>query len=308
MKKFTKAALIITAVFVLLGGILCAAGFAVGFQYSEFRSMISDGVFRMRNHSWDWQDDSEDDFFWGGPNESYSFDGEEYTAIENLKLDVDYGEVYIKEGSEKEGIQVEVTYRKARHKRQIGVTREGSTLQIEESGSKHRLGSDNVKIIIKIPAGKEFADVSLVNSAGSIVISRELTAENLNLIVDAGECDVEKSLTVSGKIYGKVGAGEIDIAQAEAARMELRAGVGAIEVDKAAADDVILDCGIGSISLEMAGRETDYSYIIDCSVGDVEIGKNSYSGIGSKREVKNPGNKQMDIKCNVGEIEIEFIG
>lgn len=315
MKKFTKAALIITTVFVLLGGILCAVGFGIGFRYSEFRSMVQDGVFQIGNNSWDWSehwgwdgfDDDGHDFIESSPDESYGFDGDEYTAIENLKLDVDYGEVHIKEGSETEGIQVEVKYQKNNHKRQILVTREGGTLRVEESGSKHHLNNDSVRITIKIPAGKEFADVSLDNSAGSITISREITAENLNIMVEAGECDVEKKLTVSGKIYGKVGAGEIDIAETEASEMELKAGVGAIDVDRVAADDVKLDCGIGSISLEVIGLETDYSYMIDCSVGEVEIGENSYTGLGSKREVKNPGTKNMEIKCNVGEIDIEFI-
>lgn len=314
MKKFTKAALIVTAVFVLLGGILCTVGFGIGFSFSEFRSMMQDGAFQIgRNYSWGWSehwdgfDDDSHEFLESAPDESYEFDGDEYTAIENLKLDVEYGEVDIKEGSKNEGIQVEVKYKKTNHKRQILVTREGSTLSVAESGGRHRLNNDNVRITIKIPAGKEFADVSLDNSAGSITISREITAENLNIIVDVGECDVEKKLTVSGKIYGKVGAGEIDIAETEASEMELRAGVGAIDVDRVAADDVILDCGIGSISLEVMGLETDYSYIIDCSVGEVEIGENSYTGLGSKREVKNPGTKNMDIKCNVGEINIEFI-
>lgn len=310
MKKFTKGALITVLVFAILGFTLCAVGVGIGFHYTSIPKMISDGVFSIGGDNWsdawkwnDWDDDWET---WGTQHTVfYDFSQEECADIQNLKLLVECGIVEIEEAGENEGIHVEVKYRKENSNRDIGVNMDGNTLKIEENGSEKLWNNDNVRVLIQIPADMEFKEVALDNSAGQITVNHALRAENISIIVGAGESVINKELQLSGTLYAEVDAGEIDFAKVNAGKIALHAGVGEIDVEKAGAEEVILECGVGELNITLEGTEADYSYQIDCGIGEVGIADTTYSGLGTTREVKN-GDRTVDIACGVGEINVDF--
>ncbi|HBY72714.1 MAG TPA: hypothetical protein DEG06_10790 [Lachnospiraceae bacterium] len=49
------------------------------------------------------------------------------------------------------------------------------------------------------------------------------------------------------------------------------------------------------------------TYEISSSVGDVTIGDESMSGFGKKRRIDNNSDNLLDIKCDVGDITIDFV-
>ena len=233
----------------------------------------------------------------------------EKDIVEKLDLEVYYGTVDIVEKTEDEGeIQVTVEYRKKNHKRKVEAYKDGTTLKIEETGSKRSRNNDSTRITIRIPQdiGHNFKEILLQQDAGDIYVDMPLTAEQVSIKVNAGECDVSSKLTALEECTADVGAGEIDLHNIEAAKVLLNADVGKIDVDKVTADDIIIDCGIGSIDAEVTGHEDDYNYDISCSVGEVSVGDHDYAGFGSKKKIDNSADKKMEINCNIGEVDISF--
>ncbi|MEG0963264.1 MAG: DUF4097 family beta strand repeat-containing protein [Lachnospiraceae bacterium] len=310
MKKFTKIALIATLVLTILGGACCIAGAVIGFNYTEFKSMVKQGAFQVRTPYWAWDEKEEETYDTSNWKEAvtqrYDFSPEECSTVENFTMDVSYGEVNIEENENTQGISVEVEYRKANHRSEMIAALEGNTLKINETENHHDRNKDTLVITVQIPKDKVFQTIDLKQDAGSIMVDVPLNAKNISLNVSAGECDVYQILTASEKLQANVEAGEIDLNKIKAGTMELKAGIGDITVEEANADQVMIDTGIGSVDTVMEGKETDYSYKIDCGVGDVEVGSNQYSTLGSTKNVRNDGKKKMDISCGVGEVSVDF--
>lgn len=317
MKSFTKVALIIALILVILGSTFCMIGLGIGFSFRDFWEDVEAGEFSIgpfkdisyvtgRNHL-NWKDDGES---WNSSStERFDFICQGKKDIK-LYVDVYYGTVVLEENPEDdEKILVTVEYRKKNHKRQVKVYKDGSTLKIEETGSKRSINNDSTKIMIQIPSNMmdgAFKELSLKQGAGDIFVNMPLTAENININVDAGECEVAEKLTALEKCQADVGAGEINFEEIEAKELELKANVGQIDTEEIKADQIVIDCGIGSIDMLAAGREQDYNYVIECSVGEVDIGDNSFSGLGSKRKIENAGDKNMQVKCGVGQVDVSF--
>lgn len=320
MKRFTKMALILSLVLVILGSMFCVISLGIGFSFSEFWKSVEDGNYSFDtddipiiggNNRLNWKDDGAD---WKSVStEEYTFPWNgsgEQDKIDRMDVKAYYGTVIIQEKTaDTEKVQVTVEYRKENHKRQVKAYKDGSTLKIKETGSKRSIQNDSTRITIQIPADmKSMKEIALEQGAGEIFVDTPLTAEEINITVDAGECQVSRKLTAQESCKAEVGAGEIDLAEMEAQNLVLDAGVGEITTGQITAQDIRINCGVGSIETVAAGTEQDYSYEIKCSVGDVEIGDNSYAGLGSKRKIDNPGNQTMQVDCGVGEVEVSFAG
>ena len=317
MKNFTKIALIVTLVLVILGSICCAIGLGIGYNFSEISKevgLVELGKFSIGpikfpffgyGNSFDW-DDEED---WeSNASEQLHFPWED---IENLELDVSYGTVEVIETKGDE-LYVDVEYRKENSRRKVDVSLDGDTLKIEETGSKRGYRNDSTRIYIRIPEEMlnkdQWKDIELSQSAGSIYVDVLLTAKNIHINVDAGECVVHRKLTAREELTAEVGTGEMKLQELEAKEVELNAGVGELTTGVVTAENMEIDCGIGNIETVAAGTETDYSYEIECKVGEVEIGGKSYSGLNSEKKVKNQGSRNMEINCGVGNVEVRFSG
>ncbi len=314
MKNFTKAALIITLILVILGSIFCTVGLGIGFRFSEFWDDVEQGEFSIgpirhipyiyeRNG---WGDGSMD---WESKDsESFEFSWKE---IRELELDVDYGGITIeKSGKDEETIYIFVDYRKENHRRQVKAYTSGKTLYIEEEGASRVRGNDSSRITVQIPEtvmeDMWLDSVNIEQNAGYIDINMPLTAKDISINVDAGVCSVNEKLTAKEELCAQVDAGQISLSEIAAESLDLSAGMGQLYVECMEADAVELECGIGQIQVTAAGKESDYSYNIECAVGSVRIGGDEYSGLGSGREIENDGSREMDIECNVGEVSVSF--
>ena len=148
--------------------------------------------------------------------------------------------------------------------------------------------------------------VNIEQNAGYIDINMPLTAKDISINVDAGVCSVNEKLTAKEELCAQVDAGQISLSEIAAESLDLSAGMGQLYVECMEADVVEMECGIGQIQVTAAGKESDYSYNIECAVGSVRIGGDEYSGLGSGREIENDGSREMDIECNVGEVSVSF--
>lgn len=334
MKGFTKAALIVALVLVILGSMLCAVGMGVGFRFSDFWDQVEAGEFSIgpikhipfirygnTGVSWDGWDDWDngwDSWGFGLGDGKFDWDAQDkegfsfsWKDVNKIELDLDYSGVNVIENSAKDAeVQVDVEYRKKGHNHKVEAYMDGGTLKIKESGRKRNVRDDSSRVDLQIPT--EMIDriwlkeIDLKQGKGYIYVEAPLTAKEISIKVGAGECEVINKLTAQEEMVVSVDAGEMSLEELEAKKLKLGGGVGELTVGLIRADTIEIDGGVGEIEVTAAGKETDYSYDVNCGVGSVEIGDHEYSGLSSGGTVQNAGDKKIDIDCGVGSVEVSF--
>lgn len=109
------------------------------------------------------------------------------------------------------------------------------------------------------------------------------------------------------KVDLEIGASEAKIQDLVADKVDVAVGVGAATIKNLKVADLDAETGVGQLTIELVGKEEDYSYNVDCGIGAVTIGDESYGGLGASNSVKNPdATCQIDIDCGIGELKITF--
>lgn len=114
--------------------------------------------------------------------------------------------------------------------------------------------------------------------------------------------------TVFQKVEMDLGASEACINQLVADTFEIEVGAGEATIYRLDVKNLDAEVGVGRLVIEMNGKQTDYNYHIECGIGEIQIGENSYGGFGAEQKIKNENaSKQMNVACGIGEIDIEFM-
>lgn len=109
------------------------------------------------------------------------------------------------------------------------------------------------------------------------------------------------------KVHLEVGASEARISGITAEELQISVGVGKAVVSDLVVHKLDAETGIGELSIDLLGKAEEYSYRVECGIGSVKIGDNSYGGIGSSHSVKNPESiYEIEVECGVGKVEITF--
>ena len=161
------------------------------------------------------------------------------------------------------------------------------------------------RITITLPKDFVADNITLRVHAGE-VRADAITAKKGTFSVDAGTLKVDRLQILETSEY-RVGAGEIIVEQIAADNVQIDCGVGDVQIDGTITGKSEIECNIGSVVLNLQGEWKDYSYEISSSVGDVTIGDESMSGFGKKRRIDNNSDNLLDIKCDVGDITIDFV-
>ena len=105
----------------------------------------------------------------------------------------------------------------------------------------------------------------------------------------------------------EVGAGKADVANLKANQVDIELGAGEMKVTGLDTKKFDAKTGAGKLYAELVGKQNDYSYELECGIGQLKIGDSSYSGLGTEQNITNPGAERFaDIECGVGEIKIQF--
>lgn len=105
----------------------------------------------------------------------------------------------------------------------------------------------------------------------------------------------------------EVGAGEATVDGMVAEEASINVGAGKASVTNLDAKDINAETGAGELYLEVVGKKEDYSYNLECGIGELEVGKDSYSGLGSEKRIKNPDAKRfLEAECGIGKVQINF--
>lgn len=220
---------------------------------------------------------------------------QKYDNIENLKIEIGYSKLEIKQGTE---LKVEANTKNER----IDAKRTGNTLSIKED-SAWNIFNDNIdsRIIITVPENYYFEKVKIEAGSGEINISNIQTKE-FDLEVGAGNVTISNIL-VENKTDIDGGAGKVVIKDSILNTLDLDVGVGEFQIlNTKLLENSDIDAGIGKLEINLKGNLEDYKIVPSRGLGsftieDKEIEDNKIYG---------EGDNKIKIDAGVGKVEISF--
>lgn len=194
------------------------------------------------------------------------------------------------------------------------------TLQIMESDTQEvRFETSNIDSRLHLKYYVEDGELivetrknlaGLVNSPdiGTIYLflPKDVTLDEVDIEVGAGGFYVDSIKANSLKVG--VGAGEAVIDSFRALETEFQCGTGRMEASGDPGVMMDVNCGIGEAEISLNGMKEDYSYNLQCGIGDIQLGHESYSGIGigGNKQINNNTGKEIEIDCGIGSVRVNF--
>lgn len=125
--------------------------------------------------------------------------------------------------------------------------------------------------------------------AGTVYLNRDIETEKLSVEMGAGEFESKNPVT--------------------AMEADLEIGTGSMTFADLSARKTDGECGLGELDLTLTGTQEDYNYDLECGVGNLDVGSDSYSGLGREKTISNKGaDRKLDLECGMGNISVDFSG
>ena len=305
MKKFTKGMLIAAGIFAAAGIGLTAAGGVMGASMSELTGVNSlKRILRMT----EWDDDHDDyDDIDDDDDDRVEHDGMEHSAemgqknmepaavgnesatdgivyqlkYQPTKLDIElkYDELILEEG---DSFCVRVYDDSGKN---VTVKESSDTLKVK---STKKL-SKNRKVCISYPEDVKLQELEIEMGAGTVYLNRDIETEKLSVEMGAGEFESKNPVT--------------------AREADLEIGTGSMTFADLSARKTDGECGLGELDLTLTGTQEDYNYDLECGVGNLDVGSDSYSGLGREKTISNKGaDRKLNLECGMGNISVDFSG
>lgn len=201
--------------------------------------------------------------------------------VENLKVDAGGCDFRIEISSD-QNFWLEVQDGKS----QPAVMTKGDTLYVTMDGIGLVSGSAdrNRVITLFVPKNFGFEDVDLELGAGRLTID-ELNARKAKM---------------------EVGAGDLTVGVMQIGKLDCQVGVGNIEIIGKISGDVEAECAMGNITLKLLNKKKDFNYSLECSMGNINLDGERYSGISTAKKINNGAEQKMKLECAMGNIEVKF--
>lgn len=105
----------------------------------------------------------------------------------------------------------------------------------------------------------------------------------------------------------EVGAGEADVKGLVANAMDIEVGAGQANITNLDVKNLNAETGTGELYVELVGSEADYSYSVECGIGEIKVNGNSLGGFGSEQNITNPGaSRFLSLECGIGQVQVAF--
>lgn len=207
-----------------------------------------------------------------------------YENISSLDLDVENGIVNIVENPELNNEIVIYQKEKQASKIECDLSADSSKLSVEYSLYEGYNAEYYTEGIIEIPVGFQFREVN-IDAAVSEIHVTSIGADKLSL--EANAATIKMDSFTAGYLNAEVQAGKLT------AKGEV---TGNLEADVEASQ----------ITLMLAGKEEDFNYGLEASMGDINIGNSSHSGVAYEKQISHGASKRAEISCAMGQIDVEF--
>mgnify|MGYP000469571191 CR=1 FL=1 len=305
MKKFTKRMLIAAGIFGAVGIGLTAAGGVMGASMSELTGvkslkrvlLVADGDYDY-DDSDDYDDDDDYDDYDYDYDDSDDYDSDDYDDSDDCddseedstvyqlkyqptKLDIElkYDDLILEEG---DSFCVRVYDDSGKN---VTVKESSDTLKVR---STKKL-SKTRKVHISYPEDVKLQELEIEMGAGTVYLNRDIETEKLSVEMGAGEFESKNPVT--------------------AREADLEIGTGSMTFADLSARKTDGECGLGELDLTLTGTQEDYNYDLECGVGNLDVGSDSYSGLGREKTISNKGaDRKLDLECGMGNISVDFSG
>lgn len=110
------------------------------------------------------------------------------------------------------------------------------------------------------------------------------------------------------KVEIDAGAGGITVEEGflHCKKLEVSCGVGECSIYADIEKKAEIEGGVGEVRLTLRGKETDFDYDLECGIGELILGGESFGGIGRSRKIDYDADKEIKVECGVGQVEILF--
>lgn len=343
MKRFTKGCLITALVVFVLGCIICGVCALLGgfkqlrnlnvynitgipfFYHRDRDGGFSYGFWDNDHEYWDEEWETHKNWDQVGDADKKQLDLTADT-LHNLDIELGAAELYIEE-SEDDHVWLSASG----DTRDFRYHKDGDTLYLvrrEDSlfwnWVRDRDKDMTVKVHLYLPKDIYLDDVDIMFGAG-VLDAGTLRAHEVQVEVGASVCSIDElvsddSAEISvgaGQIWVfsleaneanlNIGAGELYIEGANVTgEADIDIGMGSVEVSGLIAGDLNADCGMGSLTLVLTDGEQDHNYKIECAMGNVSVGRNSYTGLSGEKTINNGSSSTYDIECSMGNVNVSF--
>ena len=293
MKKFTKRMLIAAGIFGAVGIGLTAAGGVMGASMSELTGvkslkrvlLVADGDYDY-DDSDDYDDDDDYDDYDYDYDDSDDYDSDDYDDSDDCDDSEDYARAV--DENEEDSTVYQLKYQPTK----LDIELKYDELILEEGDSFCvRVYDDSGKNVTV----KESSDTLKVRSTKKLSKTRkvhisypeDVKLQELEIEMGAGTVYLNRDIETE-KLSVEMGAGEF-------------ADLSARKTDG--------ECGLGELDLTLTGTQEDYNYDLECGVGNLDVGSDSYSGLGREKTISNKGaDRKLDLECGMGNISVDFSG
>lgn len=227
--------------------------------------------------------------------EVYSVDSSE---ISNLEIDFDAVDLEFKT-SNNDQIIIETN-------KDFNINTDSNTLTIS-SNSPESFFTINIPVlkdllpfsletntmIIYLPEDYKFDTLTIENDAGSIT-GNDIYGETFIYKSDAGSINVNN--VESDNVDLTIDVGSVVINSLTSDSLIAHVNVGDLQIDYCNSLDVSVSVDVGTVELVLPGNEEDYNIFTNSSLASINVDAQN-----------NNSDKTLNLKCDVGEIEIDFI-
>lgn len=274
MKVFTKICLIVAAIAGGVGILGVVIGLAMGADVSDLDSV---GIYISPHQQVAVSNViREDKDVTGHANlpSGQNSNNNSFSGMKRLEVEVQNAQITViaREDSD------EITYNYSGNKNIAKV--EGTTLKLEDRTSVN----NKIELDIYVPVGalKEI-DIEALN--GTLNADR-MVADNISIEIDNASVQIEE-LVVGNEAELKINAGQMVVGYYSGKGLET-------------------ECAMGSIMVVCEGKTEDYNFELECGMGNIRVGEDSYSGIGNDFRIQNDSPQYIHAECGLGEIILEF--
>lgn len=301
MKKMPmKIIFTVCGALAVMGIVFCIAGTALGARREDVHQIQA--VSRLENF---WRTMEEKiDVFDGSQREAEPLEGDFYTFgredVSSLDVELDVGMLQIA-GTDTDEIRVE-TENTDNH---LKCWMEGRTLKLELDGENLFFRDTEPNIYIYVPMDMGFDQVQLELGMGSMDISG-VKAGQISAQVDMGQLYIYETLAENYSAF-EVDAGEISVTGHQTKQLELSCDAGTINFDGIASGNVTIECDLGAILATFNQPETDFNYIMECDLGQIQIGDYEFSGMQGTKKIENTmAHSRFEASCDGGSVDVYF--
>lgn len=234
--------------------------------------------------------------------------------IEDVNIDIDYGDVSITEGDEfhikgenlpKDSLEVFID------EEGTWIIHQNSDYLVDVFGIDVSLGNItwweqdlNQRIEITIPKDFIASEFNFQFGAGSARIDN-VRAKSGQFDIGAGELEIDY-INLEEKSDFNVGTGKMTINEMNVNNTTVDCGIGNIIVKGTITGNNKISCGIGEVQMDLTGNIENYTIDIDKGIGNININGESYS---SMRRIINRSkltDNRINLDCGIGRIIINM--